>query len=222
MKKEVKNEQKTGRHTALLYALIPLIICLALFVVNPFLPLEAPEIGTGDVSALGAQNPGTLPVDYSGMPLRLRIPKIAVDAPFEPVGVLADGSMGVPKQPERVGWYAFGPRPGEHGSAVVAGHRGWKNGMAVFDRLSELRIGDTILVADADNVWHTFIVRGSKVFDPKQDAAEVFRRENDSVDTGVGSTAKNGIFLNLITCEGEWDRASGQFTKRLVVFAEGV
>lgn len=193
---------------------LPLAIGLALFVVNPFLPLEAPEIGVGNVSALGTQSPGTLPVDYSGMPLQLRIPRIGVDAPFEPVGVLADGSMGVPKQPERVGWYAFGPRPGERGSAVVAGHRGWQSGEAVFDRLSELRAGDTILVADAENVWHTFIVRGSKVFGPTENTDEVF---------GRGVTAqKNGIFLNLITCEGEWDVVSAQFTKRLVVFTEGI
>lgn len=197
-----------------LWVFLPLAIGLALFVVNPFLPLEAPEIGVGNVSALGTQSPGTLPVDYSGMPLQLRIPRIGVDAPFEPVGVLADGSMGVPKQPERVGWYAFGPRPGERGSAVVAGHRGWQSGEAVFDRLSELRAGDTILVADAENVWHTFIVRGSKVFGPTENTDEVF---------GRGVTAqKNGIFLNLITCEGEWDVVSAQFTKRLVVFTEGI
>lgn len=199
---------------AILWAFVPLAFGLGLFVVNPFLPLEAPDGRINDVSALGTQNPGTLPVDYSGTPLQLRIPRIGVDAPFEPVGVLADGSMGVPKQPERVGWYAFGPRPGEHGSAVVAGHRGWKSGEAVFDRLSELRVGDTILVADAENVWHTFIVRGSKVYGPTDSTEEVFGLET--------SARKNGTFLNLITCEGEWDRAAGQFTKRLVVFAEGI
>lgn len=204
------------KRNPILWAFVLLAVGLALFVVNPFSPLEAPEISVGDVSALGAQNPGTLPVDYSGMPLRLRIPKIGVDAPFEPVGVLADGSMGVPKQPERVGWYAFGPRPGERGSAVVAGHRGWKNGMAVFDRLSELRVGDTILVADAENMWHTFVVRGSKVFGPMENTDEVFGR-NHAVAGGT-----NSVFLNLITCEGEWDRSAGQFTKRLVVFSEGI
>lgn len=202
---------------AIFWVFLPLAMGTALFVVNPFLPLEAPEIGAEDISLLGTQNPGTLPVDYSGMPLQLRIPKIGVDAAFEPVGVLADGSMGVPKAPERVGWYAFGPRPGERGSAVVAGHRGWKNGMAVFDRLSELRTGDTILVADVENVWHTFVVRGSKVFEPTEDTDAVFGRA--IVPFG---NARGGTFLNLITCEGEWDRVAGQFTKRLVVFAEGV
>lgn len=205
---------------AILWAFVPLAFGLGLFVVNPFLPLEAPDIATSDISALGTQNPGTLPVDYSGMPLQLRIPRIAVEAPFEPVGVLADGSMGVPKQPDRVGWYAFGPRPGERGSAVVAGHRGWKNGMAVFDRLSELRAGDTILVADAENVWHTFIVRGSKVYGPADSTDEVFGR--DVAASVAGPKGKNGVFLNLITCEGEWDRSAGQFTKRLVIFSEGI
>ncbi len=217
---------KTEEQNALLFAIIPLAACMILFVVNPFSPLEAPVVQYGGVPAPIEQgfgeDPGVLPVDYSGMPLQLRIPKIEVDAPFEPVGVLSDGSMGVPKRPERVGWYAFGPRPGEKGSAVVAGHRGWRSGEAVFDRLNELLPGDTILVADADNKWHTFIVRGSKLFDPQQETEEVFGRWPAGTAAGHGSTGSSGAFLNLITCEGEWDRTAKQYTKRLVVFAERI
>lgn len=213
MQEGQKIEAESGPGNPIWAAIGFILIGVILFVVNPFSGLEAPEMTQGNTAESSLRNPGMLPADFSEIPLRLRIPKIGVDASFEPVGVLADGSMGVPKQPERVGWYAFGPRPGERGDAVVAGHRGWKEGAAVFDRLSELRVGDTVLVADADNQWHTFIVRGSKIFDPAEDTTEVFDRKHGT---------KGGIRLNLITCDGEWSRSAGQFTKRLVVFTEGI
>jgi len=71
-----------------------------------------------------------------GLPVRLKIPKINVDSAFEYVGLTPQGAMDVPKGPAEVGWFKLGTRPGEIGSAVVAGHSGWKNGIpAVFDNL---------------------------------------------------------------------------------------
>ena len=57
-------------------------------------------------------------------PRRLTIPSIGVDAGSEYVGLTADGAMGVPKDPSKAAWYSLGPRPGEPGNAVVAGHVG--------------------------------------------------------------------------------------------------
>src|ERR1035437_3088718 len=57
------------------------------------------------------------------LPIRLKIPKINADAPVEYVGLAPDGSMGVPAGPNNVGWFDLGPRPGNIGSAVIAGHR---------------------------------------------------------------------------------------------------
>src|SRR5579875_2441204 len=52
------------------------------------------------------------------VPNRLRIPTIGLDARVESVGVTAQGTMGVPTDPQDVGWYAPGVRPGESGDAV--------------------------------------------------------------------------------------------------------
>src|SRR5665213_214737 len=72
-----------------------------------------------------------------GLPVRLKIPVINVDALVEHVGVAPDGTMAVPKGPADTSWFALGTPPGAIGSAVIAGHYGWKNGIpAAFDNLS--------------------------------------------------------------------------------------
>ncbi|MFZ2299818.1 MAG: class F sortase [Candidatus Moraniibacteriota bacterium] len=52
------------------------------------------------------------------------------------------------------------------------------------------------------------MVRESRSFDPDADALDVF-----SSDDGKAH-------LNLITCEGVWDKASKRYSKRLVVFTD--
>jgi hypothetical protein len=57
-----------------------------------------------------------------GLPVRLRIPAIAVDAAVEHVGLTPDGAMDVPASYADVAWYTLGPKPGEPGNAAIAGH----------------------------------------------------------------------------------------------------
>lgn len=146
----------------------------------------------------------------SGLPVRLKIPGISVDAPIEYVGLTPDGAMGIPKGPSDVGWFELGPRPGEEGSAVMAGHYGtWKNGQgSVFDNLHKLRPGDKLYVEDEKGAIISFVVRESRRYDPKADAADVFTASDEKPH------------LNLITCEGTWNKASKSYPQRLVVFAD--
>jgi LPXTG-site transpeptidase (sortase) family protein len=148
-------------------------------------------------------------VSNSTLPVRLSIPKIKVDAAVQYVGLTSAGAMETPKDPAEVGWYSLGPRPGENGSAVIAGHFGWENGIpAVFDKISTLRKGDKIYVEDGKGAIITFVVREIRTYDPTAEASEVF----DSSDEKA--------HLNLITCEGVWDAVSKSYSKRLVVFAD--
>lgn len=146
----------------------------------------------------------------SGLPVRLKIPSINVEAAIEPVGLTAGGDMGAPKGPDEVVWYEPGPRPGDSGSAVLAGHYGrWKNGAgSVFDDLNKLQAGDNIFVEDENGVTAIFVVRESRSFEPEADAADVF------------SSSDGQSHLNLITCEGTWNEGVKGYTKRLVVFAD--
>lgn len=144
-----------------------------------------------------------------GVPVRLRIPGIMVDDAVEQAGVTSEGSMGVPKGPIGVAWFSLGPRPGEVGSAVISGHYGWKNGIpAVFDDLYKLHEGDKLYVEDEKGIVTTFVVRELRRFGENADASEVF-------------TSHDGkAHLNLVTCEGFWNKFSKSYSKRLVVFAD--
>jgi len=145
----------------------------------------------------------------SGLPARLTIPKINVDAAVEQVGLAPDGAMDVPKGPDDVAWFNLGKRPGDVGSAVMAGHFGWKNGIpAVFDNLNKLQKGDNIYVEDEKGVVTTFIVREIKTYDQNADAGSVF------------SSSDGKAHLNLVTCEGVWNKAQKSYSNRLVVFAD--
>jgi len=144
-----------------------------------------------------------------GLPMRIKIPKINLDAEIEYVGLTPSGEMDTPKDTNNVGWYELGVRPGEEGIAVIAGHYGWRDGEAsAFDELHKLRIGDTFSVEDDAGVVTTFVVRANRRYNPEDDASDVFT----SID--------GGAHLNLITCEGDWDPVSKSYSKRLVVFAD--
>lgn len=145
----------------------------------------------------------------SGLPTRLSIPSIGVDAVIAPAGLTTDGTMDIQKDPDQVGWYKFGTRPGDEGSAVIAGHSGWtgKHG-SVFNNLSALKPGDEMSVVDQKGIVATFTVREAKQYDPNADAEFIFMSYDGKAH------------LNLITCEGAWVNATQSFTHRLVVFAD--
>lgn len=144
-------------------------------------------------------------------PVRLKIPGINVDAVIEPVGLTPQGAMDVPRDPAGAAWFELGPRPGENGSAVVAGHYGWKNGIpAVFDNLHKLQKGDRLYVEDEGGVVTTFVVRELRRYSDNADAPDVF------------SSSDGASHLNLVTCEGVWDKTEKSYSNRLVVFTDAI
>jgi LPXTG-site transpeptidase (sortase) family protein len=145
--------------------------------------------------------------ESQAFPVRLKIPKINVDAAIKSVGITPKGEMEVPNNIVDVAWFALGPRPGERGSAVIAGHLVGDNSEAgVFVNLYKLNAGDKLYVKDDKGKSIIFTVRGSHVYDPGY-ADDVF-------------SSSDSAHLNLITCDGIWDGAKKSYTKRLVVFAD--
>jgi LPXTG-site transpeptidase (sortase) family protein len=148
------------------------------------------------------------PVLHKSLPIRLTIASIHVDAPIESVGTDADGAMQAPATPEGAAWFDLGPLPGEKGSAVIAGHSGWKDGIpALFDRLKDVHKGDLITVENSQGVVSTFIVRDTHIYDAGVDASSIF-------------TSSSGPHLNLITCIGTWNVSQKSYSERLVVFTD--
>ncbi|MCX6797787.1 MAG: class F sortase [Candidatus Falkowbacteria bacterium] len=143
-------------------------------------------------------------------PIRLKIPQIKIDVALESVGLTSQGAVGIPVGIANAAWYNLGPHPGDNGNAVITGHYGyWKNGwLGVFNNLSKLRQGDKIYVKDKKGTSTTFVVREFRTYSLKDDASAVF----------ISNDGK--AHLNLITCEGAWDKISKSYSKRLVVFTD--
>jgi hypothetical protein len=140
-------------------------------------------------------------------PVHLRIPAIGVSAHIGALGLARDGTMQTPRNFANTGWYRPGPEPGERGPAVIAGHVDSFNGPAVFFKLAELRRGDTIAIARADHSVIHFRVQGLERW-PKASfpAKRVFGRTH-------------GATLRLITCSGDFNRATGHYLDDTVVYA---
>lgn len=145
----------------------------------------------------------------AGLPARLMIPKLNLNAAVDNVGLTSSGDLDVPKNPANAGWYAQGPRPGENGSAVIDGHFGWEDGKpAAFDSLHKLQKGDQLQVEDKNGSVTYFVVRELRKFGPNELALEIFKSSDDRAH------------LNLITCSGTWNKAQKSYSERLVVFAD--
>jgi LPXTG-site transpeptidase (sortase) family protein len=147
------------------------------------------------------------------VPVRLRIPKVSIDAPIVTVSVAGDGSLGVPDDPKVIGWWRDGARPGDAvGSVVLDGHvDSAARGLGFFARLKTLQVGDTIEVtgaADGEVVRYSVSARRQY---PKSDLPtdEVFSQ-------GVDHR------LVLVTCGGRFDRSSRHYDDNIVVYATPV
>lgn len=150
-------------------------------------------------------------VPIPGKPTYLVIPALNINAQVEHVAENEEGRMDVPKKDENVAWWRLGAIPGQMGSAVFAGHYDRKDGgPAVFYELERLNIGDGIEVLDENGERRLFEVFKKEVYkDETFPLQEVF----------ASNDAKR---LNLITCEGVFDRATSNYSDRLVVFSEMV
>lgn len=150
------------------------------------------------------------PVENVGLPVRLKIPVIGVDAKVQSVGLTNSGRMGIPTNFTDVAWYNLNPRPGQSGSAVIDGHLdNARDANAVFARLNELKSGDEIFVVDERGLELKFVVKSSAVYsDSYAPLSTIFDKS--------GNIAK----LNLITCDGAWDQQAKNYDKRLVVYTE--
>ncbi|MGZ5404047.1 MAG: class F sortase [Nocardioides sp.] len=169
-------------------------------------PPEAPEprgVRVGRTSTAVPVSAGEAP-----QPMLLRAPTIGVWAEVVGVGVAGDQQMQLPEDPRRLGWYRYGPAPGDgRGSAVLAGHVDSATyGVGPLARLGELRPGDPVAVRLDSGAWHRFRVDSLESFDRQRLPATVFNRDGAER-------------LRLITCTGAYVRELGGYQENLVVTA---
>ncbi len=141
-------------------------------------------------------------------PVRLRIPKIGIDAFVQQVGVNAKGNMAAPSNFTDVGWYKYGAVPGFTGSAVITGHVDNALGMpGIFTDLDEIEVGDEFFVENKNGTELHFRV------------VEIQKYPYTHVPLKVLFSRNDMPRLNLITCSGRWLQGERSYDERLVVYA---
>lgn len=139
-------------------------------------------------------------------PISLSIPAIGLTVSLGVLGLNATGTVQVPTDVQQPGWYHLGPSPGQVGSAVILGHVDTYLGPAVFYRLRTLVPGDDVAVTLADGVVTDFDVASSAQYLKTQfPSEEVYGTHGDSQ-------------LQLVTCGGTFDAATGHYLSNVVVY----
>jgi hypothetical protein len=169
-------------------------------------PTATPSpVPTATPTATPIPTPTPVPI---GTPVRFKIPGIKVDTDVEQVGLTPDGAMDTPKNYDNVGWYTLGPKPGEPGNAVIAGHVDSKRGAAVFWDLRKLKPGDEVDVVGSDGVQRRFVVT----------LLEFYYRPEAPLQRIFGVAP--GVHLNLITCAGTFHKDRQEYDQVLVVYTD--
>lgn len=168
---------------------------------------------SGDASAEPADDDTPVQAAALGdgaVPARVEIPEIGIAEDLIDLGLQDDGSMEVPADWDRAGWFTGGSRPGGPGATVIAGHVDSPTGPAVFFRLTELDVGDPVEITDVNGTVHHY---------------EVYRIEDlpkDDYPTHIVFGATPADELRLVTCTGEFDGAAQRHLDNRVVFARAV
>jgi sortase (surface protein transpeptidase) len=171
--------------------------------------LSAPEIltGRGDVHAHPAASPSAA---KTVQPTRVTIPRLGVDAAIVGADIdLSDGTLGIPQNIDRVGWWRDGAAPGDAtGTILLAGHvDSAKRGAGAFYPLKSLRTGDTITVSSDDGKARRYRVTSLRRMPKAQLPTSVFTRTGEKR-------------LVLVTCGGTFDPKTGHYPDNVVVTAK--
>ncbi len=148
----------------------------------------------------------TAPVAGRSVPVSLRIPAIGIAVAVSTLGLNPDGTVEVPTDFQKPGWYRLGPSPGQMGSAVILGHVDSYQGPAVFFRLRSLSAGDPVEVTLADGVVADFVVTSVAMYPKDQFPSQ-------QVYGSHGNSA-----LQLVTCGGTFDSLTRSYLSNIVVY----
>jgi len=149
------------------------------------------------------------PVMSESLPVRLKVPAANINTTFEPpLGLDEHGALAVPDGYEKVGWYKYGPTPGELGPAVIVGHVDSYEGPAVFFSLGQAKEGDKIYVEREDGSTAVFEITGYE------------RIEQSEFPTTRVYGNINYAGLRLITCTGTYSHTAERYSHNLIVYAK--
>jgi sortase (surface protein transpeptidase) len=143
----------------------------------------------------------------SSRPVRLTIPALKINIAVGTLGLQPDRQLMVPTNAHVVDWYIDGPTPGSVGSAVMLGHVDSFRGPGTFFYLKTLKAGDTIAVRLADGTEAHFVV------------TRVVEYAKTSFPDRLVFGSHGIRSLELVTCGGVFDHATGHYESNVVVFS---
>lgn len=167
---------------------------------------------TAPLAAPDGSNPGpgtaARKVVTPAPPTSISIARIGVRMAVLGVGVASDGQMALPPNPATVGWYSYGPRPGDSaGATVLAAHIDAPGyGIGPLARLGELRPGDVITVVSRGTSRRYVVSSTRHIEKTSLDLASLFARSGPPR-------------LHLVTCGGDFDRTRRHYEQNVVVLA---
>ena len=159
-------------------------------------------VGSGRFEEVGTLAQGPRPV-------RITIEDLAITAPINPVGIVADTrEMEVPNRHDLVGWYQYSPLPGaDEGSSVLAAHVDYNGRAGVFHELGTVEPGAVIVVDFEDGSSRVFEVTSGRQYDKDRLPVDtIFAKSGDPI-------------LTLITCGGAFDSTSRSYEDNVVIYA---
>lgn len=171
-------------------------------------PAPTPTVEFGDAlppAAVGVEN--LVEQEPAGpQPVSIAIEDIeVVDASVIPVGVNPDQTFEVPPA-DQVGWYRFGPAPGDEGSAVLAAHIAFNGVDGVFRHLADVEVGSVVVIGFDDGSTSRYRIETVTEYLKEELPADLFARD--------GNTQ-----LALITCGGDFNRQLDSYDSNVVAVA---
>jgi hypothetical protein len=165
-------------------------------------------------SMLSSIEPSSSLVNYkvnpslrASTPLFLRIPAIGVRTKLITLGLKSDGSIQVPTNSAQAGWFKLGPTPGQRGSSVILGHVDSFRGPAIFYRLRSLVPGNRLIITLKNHLVATFRVKKVAMYSKRHFPAKLVYGD------------RHYAALQLVTCGGAFDSASGSYLSNVVVYS---
>jgi len=125
------------------------------------------------------------------------------------LGLTHDNFIATPTSVYDAGWYNASAKPGQAGAMFIFAHVAFGSTKGAFYDLSKLKSGDSIIVTRGDNKVYNYQVATTKVY-------PVAAVDMSAVLTPIKSGQPG---LNLMTCTGLIDQKTGNYTERLVIFA---
>ncbi|WP_394276755.1 class F sortase [Luteococcus sp.] len=162
--------------------------------------------------------PAGCSTDFSRMtPTRATVGDLVRDTPVLSLGVAKDGSVATPpfSQPNSIGWYNLGPRPGDVTGKVVLTAHTFRNGGALGNAMHAskdgLRPGDVIRISDASG--RTLCYRYTT-------STKIAVKDYDP-DSTVLYDAKGRHQLAIVTC-WDFDARREHWDSRIIYYAEPI